>query len=386
MKTYLAGVRAVLPNATIEDVGIVIEDGIIAAIAPETAPPGCELVALHGLTLLPGLIDLHGDALEKEVEPRPNVFFPHDFAVAQADKRNAQAGITTAFHAISFAHDELGLRNNQLAAELVETVNGYRGHGLVDNRTHCRYEISDASGLPVLLDLLARGEVHLVSVMDHTPGQGQFKDVAAYNKYVSRTYGHSADEALAMIERKQQQAESAVHRVEALVAAAHASGVQIASHDDDNPERVRMMAALGISLSEFPVTLAAAETARQSGLVTIFGAPNILRGKSQSGSVRALDAVLAGVANCLCSDYAPATLLAAAFRLPALAGISLPDAVAMVTGNAADAAGLHDRGRLAVGLRADLIAVAEVKGHPQATAVWVAGERVYHAGYRPPSR
>ena len=141
------------------------------------------------------------------------------------------------------------------------------------------------------------------------------------------------------------------------------------------------MAAMGASIAEFPVNVEAATAARAAGLVTVFGAPNILRGGSQSGNMRALEAVQQGLADCLCADYAPAAMLAAAFRLPAVSALSLPEAVRMVTRAPALAAGLEDRGQIAPGLRADLIAVREVDGLPQVTHVWRAGTLVYRAGY-----
>ena len=187
MKTYLTHARIVSPDSILEDASLLIEDGIIIAINPENISD-TNTIDLSGKTLMPGMIDLHCDALEKEVEPRPNVHFPLDFACAQADKRNASAGITTVYHALSFAHEELGVRNNDFAAEIVRAVNDWQPHALVDNRVHCRYEITDETGAPVLKKLIEENAMHLISMMDHTPGQGQFKDMAAYKNYLTQTY------------------------------------------------------------------------------------------------------------------------------------------------------------------------------------------------------
>lgn len=379
-KLYLTNGRVVLSDRVECDGGVLLEDGVIRAVNPESGA-GAPEIDLAGKTLLPGMVDLHCDALEKEVEPRPNVHFPLDFAAAQADKRNAAAGITTAFHAISFAHEELGVRNNQMAAAVVEAVHAWRPHALVDNRVHCRYEITDESGLPLLLQLLAADKVHLFSVMDHTPGQGQFKDIAAYREYVARTYGKSRHEAEAMIRKKLDSAQGAFERIDELSQAARAKGVAVASHDDDSAARVDTLGKLGITLSEFPVNLDAAQAAKARAMHTIFGAPNILRGKSQSGSVRALDAIRAGLADCLCGDYSPAALIAAVVRLPQQADIDLAQAARMVTLNPARAAGLHDRGEIAAGKRADLIALAQISGLPQVSHAWVGGKAVYQAGF-----
>ncbi|MHB1174594.1 MAG: alpha-D-ribose 1-methylphosphonate 5-triphosphate diphosphatase [Sulfuriferula sp.] len=377
---YLTGARVVLPDAVLEDAAVLIEDGVIAAINPESGH-GAPVVDLSGKTLIPGMIDLHCDALEKEVEPRPNVHFPLDFACAQADKRNAAAGVTTVFHALSFANEELGVRNNAFAAAVARAVHAWNPHGLVDNRVHCRYEVTDPSAPDILLELMAAGEMHLLSVMDHSPGQGQFRDIAAFRDYLARTYKKSEAELDILMENKLAQAEGAMARIRRLIDAAQAQGIRVASHDDDTPEKVETLHALGVGISEFPINLESARAARERGMSTVFGAPNILRGKSQSGAVRALDAVKAGVADCLCADYHPAALIVAVFRLPELAAITLADAVRLVSINPARAAGLTDRGEIAVGKRADLVAVSDVNGLAQASSVFSAGKPVFEARF-----
>jgi len=379
-RLYLTGARVVLCDAVLDDAAVLIEDGVIAAINPESGH-GAPAVDLRGKTLMPGMIDLHCDALEKEVEPRPNVHFPLDFACAQADKRNAAAGVTTVFHALSFANEELGVRNNAFAAAVARAVHAWNPHGLIDNRVHCRYEVTDPTAPEMLLELMAAGEMHLLSVMDHSPGQGQFKDIAAYRDYLARTYKKSEGELDALMENKLAQAGGAMARIRRLIGAAQAQGIRIASHDDDTPEKVETLHGLGVGISEFPINLESARAARERGMSTVFGAPNILRGKSQSGAVRALDAVKAGVADCLCADYHPAALIVAVFRLPELAAITLADAVRLVSTNPARAAGLTDRGEIAVGKRADLVAVADINGLAQASSVFSAGNLVLEARF-----
>lgn len=378
---YLTGANIVLTDTVINDGSLVIEDGHICAINPESAPANTTTVKLDGKTLIPGMIDLHCDALEKEVEPRPNVHFPLDFAVAQADKRNAAAGITTVYHALSFANEELGVRNNNFAADIARSVQAWQPHALIDNRVHCRYEVTDATGVSVLQDLLNERSMHMLSFMDHTPGQGQFKDIAAYRNYISRTYKTSETELDTLIARKQAAAEGAIDRIKELVAAAHQNGIAVASHDDDNRERIDTMHGLGVTMSEFPINLDTAQYAKQQGIHTIFGAPNILRGKSQSGSMRALDAIDAGVADCLCADYSPAALLVAVFKIAQTGLIDLPSAVRMVTANPATAAGLDDRGDITVGKKADLAAISLFGDLPQVSSVWTHGKLAYQANY-----
>ncbi len=372
---YLTGAQVVLENETLNDAAVLIADGRIVAINPASSA-GAQELNLRGQTLMPGMIDLHCDALEKEAEPRPGVHFPFDFACAQADKRNAAAGITTIYHALSFANAELGVRNNNTAAELARAVHAWQEHALVDNRVHARYEITDPTAPDILNELLGLNEIHLMSFMDHTPGQGQFKSIDAYRDFLSRTYKKDAAEFEALLANKLAQGEGAVARMEQLAQHARELGIPLASHDDDRPEKVDVVKKLGVTVSEFPINLETAQAARAAGLATLFGAPNILRGKSQSGSMRALDAVKEGVADCLCGDYSPAALLPAVLKLPELAGINLHDAVALVTCNPARAVGLKDRGVIAAGKRADLLAVRHLGGLPQVSRVWSEGLQV----------
>lgn len=379
-RTLLINAQVVLPTEAREGVAVLIEDGHIAALDPDGIGRA-EIIDLAGRVLIPGMIDLHCDALEKEIEPRPNVYFPMDFACAQADKRNALAGITTVFHALSFANHELGVRNNAFAAEIARAVHAWRCHALVDNRVHARYEVTDDTAPAVLCDLIEKGDAHLISFMDHSPGQGQFRDVEAYRNYLARTYKTEEAALDTILARKLEAAQGAMARMRSLAEKAQHHGVSIASHDDDSPDKVATVRALGAVISEFPINLETARAARENGLATLFGAPNILRGKSQSGNMRALDAVSNGVADCLCGDYSPAALLPSIMGLPSLTNISLCQAVAMVTVNPARAAGLSDRGEIAIGKRADLVAVKMLGSLPQAEKVWVNGTSIVSAYY-----
>lgn len=378
--TYLTHARIVLADAVLDDAALLIEDGLIAAIEP-AGSHGAATVDLSGRTLIPGLIDLHCDAIEKEAEPRARVLFPLDFAVAQVDRRNAAAGITTPYHALSFANNEWGVRNNETAAELARAVKRFGAHSLVDNRIHCRYEVTDPLAVDVLCGLMDEGVVDLLSVMDHSPGQGQFKTMQSYLDYMMRNHGMSRDQAQQAMQAKVSGQDGALARVETLLTRARALDIPTASHDDDSVQRIAAMRALGVAMSEFPITLDTARAALACGLPTILGAPNILRGGSQSGSMRAIDAVRAGAASCLCSDYQPSTLAAAAFLAARQADMDLPQAIALVTSNPAQACGLQDRGRIAPGLRADLAAIAHIDGHVLVTHTWCAGKLVFAAGY-----
>ena len=379
-RLLLTNAKVVLPEGVSSHADVLIEDGLIIALGPETSQ-GARIVDLAGRMLMPGMIDLHCDALEKEVEPRPNVHFPLDFACAQADKRNAAAGITTVYHAIAFAHHELGVRNISFAAEIAHAIHAWQTHALVDNRVHARYEVTDTEAPDILAGLIEEGILHLLSFMDHTPGQGQYQEVSTYRAFLARTYQKSDQELDEILARKGADIAGIAERVQRLARLARAKGIPLASHDDDSAVRVASLAEMGISLSEFPINLETAQAAKNLGVATLVCAPNLLRGASMSGALLAVDAVRAGVADCLCGDYSPAALLPSVLKLVELTDCHLQDAVALVTRNPARAVGLTDRGEISLGKRADLIAVRMLGKLPQVERVWVRGRATLTAHY-----
>jgi len=379
MTQHLDNARIVTPSG-MHLGSLTIEDGSITALGAD-APKGAMCRDLGGDLLLPGLIDLHGDAIEKEVEPRPNAFFPLPVALGAIDRRMAAAGITTAYHGISFAEGELGVRDVDFAETLARALHGFIG--AVDHRVHIRYEVTDAGSEARVMRLLNERVAALLSFMDHTPGQGQFKDAAAYGSYLSRVYAQSAGQIAEKISAKKAQAAHVADRMTRLAALARAQGVALAGHDDEGAERVGFMAGLGATISEFPLDMATAHAGRDAGLVTLFGAPNVLRGRSQSGALSARDAIAAGVAGALCSDYAPQAMLPALGVLTGDLGMDWPQAMALMAAGPARAASLSDRGAIAPGLRADLIRVRADGAALSVAATWVAGLQVYGFGAAP---
>jgi alpha-D-ribose 1-methylphosphonate 5-triphosphate diphosphatase len=376
MRRLITAVDLVTPDCVVRDGSLLVEDGRITALCP-VAPAFDRELEGAGALCLPGLIDLHCDALEKEVEPRPKVAFEHGFALVNSDRRNLNAGITTVYHAISFAGGEWGVRDPRIAEAVVREVRGFAG--LVDHKVHARFEVTDDGSEAPLADLLADGQCDLLSFMDHSPGQGQFSELAAYVAYMTRTYHVSEAEAVAIGTAKIESRRLAPERMARLAALARSHGVALASHDDDTPAKVAEMAALGVTISEFPIGLEAAQAAVAAGMVTLFGSPNVLRGRSASGNVRALDVILAGACTGLCADYHPPSLLAAVLRLPEISPLGLPAAVRLATLAPARAAGLADRGALAPGQRADLLLVRAGR----VEAALVAGRKVLDTIDRP---
>ena len=251
---------------------------------------------------------------------------------------------------------------------------------MVNHAIHARYEVTDTGAVNLLLDLLDGGHIDVLSFMDHTPGQGQYPTDESLQVYMQRNYERTKSESQAMIAGKRARRETAGERMDRLAAKCVERGVTLASHDDDSESQVRAMSKRGATISEFPIDLGTAQFAHESGFATMFGAPNVLRGRSQGNGMRALDAVEAGVISLLCSDYHPGTLLPAVFKIADTTSWSLPQAVRLVTDNAAQALGWTDRGSVDPGRRADLIVVDAAKGRCDVRAVWVGARPVWARG------
>jgi alpha-D-ribose 1-methylphosphonate 5-triphosphate diphosphatase len=361
---WLTDLQIVLPDRAIERGALRIEGSTIAEIV-EGAPPRAardRAVAGQGLIAIPGIVDMHGDMIEAEAEPRPGAHFPIDLAVLELDKRLAMSGVTTAYAAISFW--ETVRREKQRSAEramqMVAAIQALRDDLLVDLYVHARYEVTTPGVAPALAELLDRRQVHLLSLMDHTPGQGQYRDLEQYVDFMAKwrnAHPHEIAAETAERLRLTQGMPSVWAHTTDIVAQALAQGLPLASHDDDTLAKIDLMADLGVTISEFPVTLEAAAEARRRGMAVAMGAPNVLRGTSHTGNLSATDAIRAGVVDILAADYSPAALLQAAFALVDRGVLPLHEAVKLIGQNPAAALGLHDRGQLAIGRSADITLV-----------------------------
>lgn len=355
-----------------------VQDGRITAIDHGlTSVLGA--VDLEGDWLMPGLVEVHTDNLERHVMPRPKVSFPMQGAVQAHDAEIASAGITTVLDAIGVGDPYGdGFRARDQSA-LLEVLDRLEAAGVLraDHLIHVRCELPASNARELFEPFAHHRRLRLISLMDHTPGQRQWTDVAHARTYYTGKKGWSDarfDEEVRIAPRRQA-AHAQPNRVWfADFARTHA--VALATHDDTTAEHVDEAHALGAGMSEFPTTLVAARRARELGLSTVAGAPNVVRGGSHSGNVAALDLARAGLLDALSSDYVPSSLLLAAWLLTRDAGFSLPEALAVVTRRPAQACGLHDRGELAEGLRADLVRVRAVGDAPVVREVAVAGRRV----------
>jgi alpha-D-ribose 1-methylphosphonate 5-triphosphate diphosphatase len=366
--------RLVLPDAVVSGT-VVVRDGRIVDVTD--APTRLPAVDLEGDILIPGIIDLHTDNLERQVQPRTNARWPSRSALMAHDAQCAAAGVTTVLDALCFG--DLGFEQGRLQTcrDGVADLDAMGTTGLLKSEhfLHLRCELPGPDLLEMLEPVADHPRVRMASLMDHTPGVGQYGDID-YFRRVRRASGFSPDEIEASIITMQAQRDRlrGPNR-QGLLARLAGRAIAFASHDDDSVEVVAENAGLGITISEFPTRLAAAQAAKRLGMAVIAGAPNLVRGGSHSGNVAAAELLDAGAADAFASDYVPSSLVEAAF-IAADRGIGLPAAVTMITARPAEMVGLRDRGALRPGLRADLVRVHPHGGLPIVRQVWRAGARV----------
>ncbi|MFA6154469.1 alpha-D-ribose 1-methylphosphonate 5-triphosphate diphosphatase [Mesorhizobium sp.] len=386
---WLSEFEIVLRDRVIPSGAVRIENGRIAEISEEPIENADMLGG--GRLLLPGFIDMHGDMVEKEVEPRTGVHVPMKTGIAELDKKLASCGVTTAYAALSFIGASVTsgvLRSEEHTSAIIETIAELKDDLLVDHRIHARFEVTFAPAVGMLQRLMDAGKLHLISLMDHTPGQGQYRDVELYIARIARERGMSVAEASEIVGRRiagRNGQDDVLGTLQDLSAFARARGIVLASHDDDTLEKVEFVHGLGAALSEFPVTLEAAQEARRLGMLTVMGAPNALRGQSYSGNLSARQAYEAGLLDMLASDYHPASILPAVLGLADLRGGDLVAATALTSANPAKALGLTDRGAVEPGLLADLV-VADRQPVARVRATFRAGRMIYGDGTLAPRR
>ncbi|MEO1239596.1 MAG: alpha-D-ribose 1-methylphosphonate 5-triphosphate diphosphatase [Pseudomonadota bacterium] len=374
---WLSDVKLILADRIIENGALRIENGVIAEIVESAGPPS-------GYTVFPGFIDMHGDMIEVELEPRPKVDFPMEVAVSHLDARLAAAGVTTAYAGVSFSRTATDgeRRSFEHTSAIISALKDNIQDLRVDHRIHARFDMTYTAAIDALDGLLTSGAIDLVSVMDHTPGQGQYRNVETLvaNRMKS---GLSEDEARAHVARRIEDAvpaEQILENLERISGLCKTHGVAMASHDDDTVEKSNLMADIGTVISEFPVTYEAAEIAKDRGLMIAMGAPNAMRGQSYSGNLSAREAHAAGLLHILAADYHPAAILPAIRALAPQDPGGLVGAVRLASKNPAKALGLADRGEIAVSKRADL---AIVDAADRVVQTFCGGETIFSNGSGP---
>jgi alpha-D-ribose 1-methylphosphonate 5-triphosphate diphosphatase len=335
---------------------------------------------LSGDYLVPGLVELHTDNLERHFLPRAGVSWPAGLASVMAhDVHMVGAGVTTVFDAVTAGEpgDWKKMRKELFGASLA-ALDAAEASGLLraEHFLHLRCEIAGEDVIDLVSPLAEHRRLKLLSIMDHTPGQRQYRDLAYYRAY----YGldNWTEDALdARIAKLQDmRSRNAGKNLRAVLALCREYGLPLASHDDTTEDEVKESVSYGAGIAEFPTTLEAAGASKKYGLFVVMGAPNIVRGKSHSGNIPAVELARLGLLDVLSSDYMPPSLLHAVFMLPGLSGLPLHKALEIVALNPARAVGLADRGSLEPGKRADAVRVRLVDGVPVVLAVWRAGKRV----------
>ncbi len=372
----IANARVVLEDAVVEG-GLGWSDGLIEDVGPAG---GRAEVDFGGDYLLPGLIDLHTDNLEKHFAPRPNVTWDAVLAAVAHDAQIAAAGITTVFDSLCVGQSIRQADRIDWLAPMLDGMATARDAELlrIDHRLHLRCEVTDPNA-PALFDGLAEAHpVAFMSVMDHAPGHRQSPDVDRYIETMTNWIGGDRDKIVGQVDALMERSKSVGPEVARdLAARASRLDLALATHDDDSAAHVAFAQSLGAVMSEFPTTMEAAEAARDAGLMVAGGAPNLVRGGSHSGNAAVADMARANALDAICSDYVPGAMLSAVWRLTGDdIGWELPRAVSAASLGPAQAAGLDDRGALAPGLRADMIRVRVIDGRAHVLGVWREGRRV----------
>ncbi len=374
--------RLVLPREVVLGT-LSVEAGQIAALAAGGTSTA-EAIDLEEDYLLPGLVEIHTDNFERHLMPRPKVHWAEMPALLAHDAEIAAAGITTVFDALGVGEADTDSLRGSAWQSVIATLDTCIAHKLLraDHYLHVRCELPAPNTVELFAPFMGHPKLSLISLMDHTPGQRQWEDIDQARTYYTGKKGWSEEKFERQVTHSAAlQAQYAQPHRRYFVDYCQTHGIALASHDDTTVAHVEQAHAEGARISEFPTTLTAARAARARDMLNVMGAPNVVRGGSHSGNVAATELAQHGLLDILSSDYVPGSLLTAVIRLAQQGILTLPQAVAMVTHNPAQATGLTDRGALLPGLRADLVqmrvvALPDGAQHAVVRAVWREGRRV----------
>ena len=384
MTLSLTGGRVLLKDGSIEETSVEVEGDLISSLGSASTHGKRDCWDVRGHLVLPAIIDLHGDAFERQIMPRPGVSFPLDLALQETDRQMASNGITTAYHGITYSW-EPGLRGRDTAVKLLEYLDANRNHLVCDTRVHLRWETFNTSGTEDVIEWIETGRVDLLAFNDHLDMiQKALNKPQKVAKYADRA-GLSGDEFVKLVDAVAERKSVVPEHKARLAQLASRFKIPCASHDDESPEMRAGYHKLGVGICEFPVN---AETARYSianGDPVMMGAPNVLRGGSHCGRLCATTAAKQGLCSILTSDYYYPSMLQAPFKLAADGVTDFASAWDMVSKNPAHAAGLADRGTIREGQRADIVVVDDsTSGCLRVVATFVAGKpvHIFDKGYR----
>ncbi|WP_040984282.1 phosphonate metabolism protein PhnM [Oceanobacillus jeddahense] len=383
--------KVVTESTILENHAVVIKDDLIHSIIPEEKVSHfkeAESIDADGGYISPGFIDIHSDYIETVVSPRPSSVMDFQLSLREAEKILISHGITTMFHSLSFYRKEMmthkQIRHPENMQQMVDTIHRSQNQlHMIRHRLHARFELDNIEGINQLVENIHDDKVHLLSFMDHTPGQGQYRNLEIYRENTKVHRNLSDEEVSVLIAERKSTELLTMEKITEVAALAQKKGIAIASHDDDNVQKLDLVKAYGTTISEFPITLEIAREAKKHGLQTIVGAPNILLGGSHSGNLSAKEAIECRCADILCSDYYPAALLHAIFQLHDR-GEDLHQMFMMVTLNPAQAVAMDNEiGSIKQGKKADLLVIKRMQdGYPMLTNTMVNGELMTTTNYR----
>lgn len=380
-------------EALLEGFHLLVQNDRIARIArKEELPPTADMKVIDaaGGYIAPGLIDIHSDYIEHMTAPRPTSLMGFELGLRETERELVSHGITTMYHSLSIFksvdYKYRPIREPENVRKLIQLIAGIHDvEHLVRHRFHARFEIDNLDQVDNLKSYIHEGKVNLVSFMDHTPGQGQYRDLEIY-KATIRGYNRLTDDNLAeIIENHQKKQKLTAEAIREIAELARAKNIAVASHDDDSLDKLDLVQSFGAAISEFPITLDIARRAKEKGLFTVAGAPNVILGGSHSGNLSAAEAIRDGCIDILCSDYYPAAMLHAVFQLADESAGDLAALFKLVTLNPARAVNVDaDYGSIREGKKADLLIIERLKAtsFPVVTAVMVDGRLIQQTSYR----
>ncbi|OGO83211.1 MAG: alpha-D-ribose 1-methylphosphonate 5-triphosphate diphosphatase [Clostridiales bacterium GWC2_40_7] len=396
---YIINVNVIARDCILKDRAIILENDRFIRILPmdqltkdfSSFDKG-RVYDGKGSLVAAGFIDIHSDNIESVIQPRPTSIMNFEMALMESEKQLVNQGITTMYHSLSFLRKEgAAMRDKEvrkpdkmrMLAEMIRTLHE-RSH-IIRHRFHCRFDIRNSEGYDTLMDYLDKDYINLLSFIDHTPGQGQYRDLIKYRENLRNYKPDLEDNQIdSIIEERMAVPRISSDKIERTAEVARGKGIPIASHDDDSEEKIEYVhSELRADISEFPVELSVARKAREKGMLTVAGAPNVLMGRSHSGNLSAVEAILDGSIDILCSDYYPPAILHALFKLNNDYGMKLWDCINLVTLNPAKALGIDKEfGSVEEGKKADFLMIEILNGMPSITRVYINGELVSELNYR----
>ncbi|GAB3062294.1 phosphonate metabolism protein PhnM [Virgibacillus ainsalahensis] len=384
--------KVVTEEAIIEGHAVITEGETIRGIIPEceiSSYPEAERIDANGGYISPGFIDIHSDYIETIASPRPTSMMDFNISLREAEKILISHGITTMFHSLSFYREDIftnkPMRRPENVQRMVDAIDStHHELHLIRHRLHARFEIDNLDEVHQLVQNIEDDKVHLLSFMDHTPGQGQYRDLEVYRQTLQGYRELSNHDVQTIIMERQTAEVITMEKMKEIAGKAMDKGIAVASHDDDNIQKLELVKSFGTTISEFPITLDVAKKAREMGISTIVGAPNVLLGGSHSGNLAAVEAIAHNCADILCSDYYPAALLHAIFDLNEKHGNDLHHMFMMVTHNPAKAVHMDSEiGSIKAGKKADLLVIERMEdGYPMLTKTIVNGSLITTTNYR----